>query len=76
MNKLTAIVKDWIETRDDKTFLDNFKNINISEPNTEDEDPIFDDGIESNWVQVYALINEKFSYEDIEYLVNLVNENN
>lgn len=74
MKTLKSITQEWIKTKNDKEFIEDFKSIKIFKPlQLNDNDEIFTDGKGNSITDLYSLVDENFSYNDLEYLVDLIN---
>lgn len=74
MKTLKSITQEWIKTKNDKEFIEDFKSIKTFKPlQLSDNEEIFTDGQGNSITDLYSLVDEKFSYNDLEYLVDLMN---
>lgn len=74
MKTLKTITQEWIKTKNDKEFIESFKSIKTFKPlQLSDNEEIFTDGKGNSVTDLYSLVDEKFSYNDLEYLVDLMN---
>lgn len=71
MKTLKSITQEWIKTKNDKEFIEDFKSIKTFKPlQLNDNDEIFTDGKGNSVTDLYSLVDKKFSYNDLEYLVD------